>query len=249
MNVVMRVISLTSFLRLLSHILLLLLMASPAKAVEGFWLDQYNAILYLGIWRLDDELKEMQGKGAKVLLVHADSLPSHFLMFIAWRAKEVGQMDSVAWIQKPNKENLKRAVQLKNYLAVQVDDHYFNDPPMALSALRKAIGEKELWCSFQPRQYSYQLARKCDHVDIQIYRQQCKRTGDIAYNLGATGRPETAIAVYHDGTESGEDLVKCMEKDLGTMRTKVFVFKWKNQEAWTKPIWNAISRFSRIITK
>lgn len=74
----MRVISLTSFLRLLSHILLLLLMASPAKAVEGFWLDQYNAILYLGIWRLDDELKEMQGKGAKVLLVHADSLPSHF---------------------------------------------------------------------------------------------------------------------------------------------------------------------------
>lgn len=78
MNAAMRVISLTSFLRLLSHILLLLLMASPAKAVEGFWLDQYNAILYLGIWRLDDELKEMQGKGAKVLLVHADSLPSHF---------------------------------------------------------------------------------------------------------------------------------------------------------------------------
>jgi len=43
--------------------------------------------------------------------------------------------------------------------------------------------------------------------------------------------------------------LKCMGKDLGTMRTKVFVFKWKNQEAWTKPIWNAISRFSRIITK
>ncbi len=225
------------------------LLTSPVKAAEGYWLDQYNALLYLGIWRLDDELKEMKGKGAKVLMVHADSLPSPFSRFIAWRAKEVGDMESVAWIQKPNKRNLKRAGQLKNYVAVQVDDHYFNDPPMSLSELRKVIGGKELWCSFQPRQYSYQLAERCDHVDIQIYRQECTRTGNIAYNLGVTGLSKTAIAVYHDGTEFGEELVSCIEKDLETMGTKVFVFKWKNQEAWTKPIWNTINRLSKVMQK
>jgi hypothetical protein len=85
------------------------------KAADGYWLDQYNALLYLGTFQLDNQLKEMSQEGAKTLLLHADALPSPVCRFIAWRAKEVGGMESIAWIQKPNKENLRQATKLVGF--------------------------------------------------------------------------------------------------------------------------------------
>ena len=82
------------------------LLTSPVKAAEGYWLDQYNALLYLGIWRLDDELKELKGKGAKVLMFHADSLPSPFSMVYCLESKRswrygVSRMDSETQQRQP----------------------------------------------------------------------------------------------------------------------------------------------------
>ena len=87
----------------------------PAKAADAYWLDQYNALLYIGTFRLDNELREMKEKGAETLLLHADALPSPLSRFIAWRAKEVGGMESIAWIQKPNKDNLTHAAKLVGF--------------------------------------------------------------------------------------------------------------------------------------
>jgi hypothetical protein len=50
-----------------------------AQAADGYWLDQYNALLYLGSLRLDPELREMRRAGAAVVMVHADSLPEPLL--------------------------------------------------------------------------------------------------------------------------------------------------------------------------
>ncbi len=80
----------------------------PADAAEAFWLDQYNALLYLSSFRLDAELKAMKARGANTLLLHADVMPSPLVRFIAWRAKETAEMNTVAWIQKPNRSNLKQ---------------------------------------------------------------------------------------------------------------------------------------------
>ena len=99
-------------------------------------------------------------------------------------------MQSIAWIQKPNKNNLRRAAQLNGFKGVQIDDHYFNDPPIALDELRRMLGEKELWCSFQPKQFLHTIANSCDQNDVQIYRHTCRGTGDIAWGMGITGNPE-----------------------------------------------------------
>ncbi len=143
----------------------------------------------------------MKGRGAKVLMVHADSLPSPFSRFIAWRAKEVGDMKSVAWIQKPNKDNLRHAARLVGFKGVQIYDHYFNDPPISIKKLRSMLGDKELWCSFQPRQFSFQIANTCDQNDVQIYRNTCRGTGDIAWRMGITGNSSIAVAAYDDGSK------------------------------------------------
>ena len=225
-------------------LLLLLLSAPRAEAVDGYWLDQYNALLYLGTWRLDKELKEMQNKGARSLMLHSDSLPPLILEWIAWRSKIVANMNSIAWIQKPNKKNLLRAGKLKGFSAIQIDDHFFNNPPIGLNKLRQITKPKKLWCSFQPRQYSLRFASLCDHIDVQIYRLGCIRTGDIAYNLGLTGKQNTAISVYHDGSVSGDDQLRCIEQDLAEMGSRMFIFKWKNQEGWP-----GIKLISQAMTK
>ena len=213
-----------------------------ANAVDAYWLDQYNALLYLSTFQLDKELKEMSQEGANTLLLHADSLPSPISRFIAWRAKEVSGMESVAWIQKPNKDNLRHASQLVGFKGVQIDDHYFNDPPVPIKDLRKMLGNKQLWCSFQPRQFSFQISNTCDQNDVQIYRNTCRGTSDTAWRMGITGNPRVAVAAYSDGSKEGDESIKCIEEDLKSLKTKLFVFKWKNQEVWSKLVWKFIGR-------
>ena len=226
----------------------LLLAAIPmgAKAADAYWLDQYNALLYVGTFQLDKELREMSQEGTKTLLLHADALPSPISRFIAWRAKEVGGMESIAWIQKPNKDNLRHAAKLVGFKGVQIDDHYFNDPPVSIKDLKQMLGEKKLWCSFQPRQFSFQIANTCDQNDVQIYRNTCKGTGDIAWSMGITGNHEIAVAAYNDGSKEGDELIKCIEEDLKSLKTKLFVFKWKNQEIWSKAVWKFFGRQRNI---
>ncbi len=204
----------------------------PSHAAEGYWLDQYSALLYMASFNLDSQFSEMKRRGAHTIMVHADSLPRPILRFIAWRAKVSAGLESIAWIQRPNQTNLKRAGSLNGYKGVQIDDHFFNNPPLSMSQMRDKIGSKELWCSFQPNQYSYKNARQCDHIDVQIYRRRCRETGDYAYNLGATGRKNTAVAVYHDGSSNADIELKCMESDLRSLGSEIFVFKWNNPEAF-----------------
>lgn len=211
---------------------------TPAKAADAFWLDQYNALFYIGTFQLDNELREMKDRGSKTLLLHADSLPSIVSRFIAWRAKKAANMETVAWIQRPNENNLRHAARLVGIKAVQIDDHYFNDPPVSIKYLRSMLGKKQLWCSFQPRQFSNAIASTCDQNDVQIYRHNCKETGDIAWKMGITGNPKIAVAAYEDGSKKGEENINCIRKDLKTLGTDLFVFKWKNQEIWTKKILN-----------
>ena len=78
-----------------------------AQAADGYWLDQYNALLYMESFQLDRELEQMQREGAGVVMVHADSLPDPLLRWIAWRARRA-QLQPVAWIQRPTVANLRR---------------------------------------------------------------------------------------------------------------------------------------------
>ena len=215
---------------------------SSAKAADAYWLDQYNALFYLATFRLDTELNAMKAKGSSTLLLHADSLPSPISHFIAWRPKTTANMRSIAWIQKPNKNNLRQAAQLNGFKGVQIDDHYFNDPPIALHELRTMLGEKELWCSFQPKQFLHTIANSCDQNDIQIYRHTCRGTGDIAWQMGLTGNPRIAVSAYADGSQQGDELIRCIQRDLQTLGTKLFVFKWKNQEVWSRKLWIFLAR-------
>ena len=221
---------------------LVLFAATPTgvKAADAYWLDQYNALLYLSTFQLDNELRQIGKEGTKTLLLHADALPSPVSRFIAWRAREVAGMASIAWIQKPNKDNLRHASKLVEFKGVQIDDHYFNNPPVSIKELRKMLGMKQLWCSFQPRQFSFQIANTCDQNDVQIYRNTCKGTGDMAWRMGITGNPRVAIAAYNDGSKEGDDLIDCIKQDLKSLGTDLFVFKWKNQEVWSKQVWNFI---------
>ena len=178
------------------------------RAADGYWLDQYNALVFLGLFRLDPELQAMREQGAAVLMVHADSLPDPLLHWIAWRARRAG-LEPVAWIQRPTPDNLKRVGALRSYSALQVDDHFFAKPPVALSTLKASLAPRQLWCSFQPGQYSWRAAQDCDHVDIQLYRQGCSPTVESAYQLGVAGRADTAIAVYHDGSAADDRRLSC----------------------------------------
>lgn len=216
--------------------------ATPAKAADAFWLDQYNALFYIGTFQLDNELREMKDRGSKTLLLHADSLPSIVSRFIAWRAKKAANMETVAWIQRPNENNLRHAARLVGIKAVQIDDHYFNDPPVSIKSLRSMLGKKQLWCSFQPRQFSNAIANTCDQNDVQIYRHSCKETGDIAWKMGITGNPKIAVAAYEDGSKKGVENINCIRKDLKTLGTDLFVFKWKNQEVWTQKILSLLKK-------
>ena len=215
-----------------------------AAAADGYWLDQYNALLFIGLMRLDPELAEMRQNGAKVVMVHADSLPNPILQFLAWRAKQAG-LDPVAWIQRPTVENLKRVSATAGYSALQIDDHFFAKPPMEIRELRDQLKRRELWCSFQPSQYSWQASRLCDHVDIQIYRNGCHATIDTAYRLGVAGQRDTAIAVYHDGSKADDRRLNCFRRSFEDIGNRVFVFKWKNPEHWMKrysqAIWRGLS--------
>jgi len=215
------------------------------RAADGYWLDQYNALLYLASFRLDPELQAMRRQGAGVVMVHADSLPDPVLHWIAWRARRAG-LQPVAWIQRPTPANLKRVGALTSYGALQVDDHFFARPPVALSSLKASVAPRQLWCSFQPSQYSWRAAQHCDHVDIQVYRQGCSPTVDSAYQLGVAGRADTAIAVYHDGSSTDERRLSCFRREIGAIGNRLFVFKWKNQEHWLTPIthglWQTLSR-------
>ncbi|WP_094560638.1 hypothetical protein [Synechococcus sp. 8F6] len=49
------------------------------RAADGYWLDQYNALLFLSSFRLDPELQAMRQQWAGVVMVHADSLPDPLL--------------------------------------------------------------------------------------------------------------------------------------------------------------------------
>ena len=217
---------------ILTTILATALIHAPSKAADAYWLDQHNALLYLGSFQLDKELKEMSQQGTKTLLLHADALPSMISRFIAWRAKKVAGMDSIAWIQRPNRDNLRKAAKLVGFKGVQIDDHYFNKPPISIKELRDMLGQKELWCSFQPRQFTSATAKSCDQNDVQLYRYTCKGTEDLAWKLGITGNQRIAVAAYHDGSQEGDELIRCIKNKLRKVDSKLFVFKWKNQEFW-----------------
>ena len=78
------------------------------------------------------------------------------------------------------------------------------------------------------------MANKCDQSDVQIYRNTCIDTANLAWKMGITGKSRIAVAAYHDGSVEGSDLIKCIHKDLERMGTRLFVFKWRNMEAWTR---------------
>jgi len=218
--------------------------ADSKTRVEGYWLDQYNASLYLLAHALDDELREMKAQGAKLVLIHADSLPLMILEKMANDANREG-LKVIAWIQKPNKENLLRAGKLENYDGVQIDDHFFASPPITLTDLRRQIGKKQLWCSFQPKQYTSYAAKQCDHIDVQIYRNSCLSTLYTAESFGLINKSNAAIAVYDDGSLEGRRETYCILRGLASMNGRSLVFKWNNQEVWTKPIWQLVGKVVR----
>ena len=226
--------------RLLVALGLFALSHLPARAADGIWLDQYNALLYLGMFRLDAELNAMRATGARTLLLHADAIPSPILQFIAWRARQAAGLDTVAWIQKPNRSNLSRAAGLSGIKAVQIDDHFFDKPPIPISELKQQLGSKGLWCSFQPRQFNTTIASQCDQADVQIYRQTCSDTVATAWRLGILSQPHIAVATYADGSQQGETLMRCLEQKLKATGNPLFVFKWDNQEARSKQPWRAL---------
>ena len=218
---------------------------TPARAADGYWLDQYNALLYLASFQLDRELELMQRQGAGVVMVHADSLPDPLLRWIAWRARRA-QLQPVAWIQRPTVANLRRVGAVSDYQALQVDDHYFADPPVPIERLKTQLLGRSLWCSFQPGQFSWRAARACDHVDLQLYRQSCNATVDAVYRLGIAGPRDAAVAVYHDGSEADDQRLACLRDQVRSSGNRLFVFKWKNPEHWLSPItgrlWQGLSR-------
>ena len=218
---------------------------TPAQAADGYWLDQYNALLYLASFQLDRELAQMQRQGAGVVMVHADSLPDPLLRWIAWRARRA-QLQPVARIQRPTVANLRRVSAVSGYQALQVDDHYFAAPPLPIERLKDQLAGRSLWCSFQTGQFSWRAAQACDHVDLQLYRQSCKATLDAVYRLGIPGARDAAVAVYHDGSDTDDRRLACLREQVRSSGHRLFVFKWKNPEHWLSPIsgrfWQGLSR-------
>jgi hypothetical protein len=192
-----------------------LLVPAPAQAAAGWWLDHFSATAFLLSGQLDRELAQMRQEGADTLLLQADRLPTPVLEWMAARAK-AQQLQTVAWIQWPATENLQRAAQLKGFRAVQVDDHFFHKAPLPLGQLRRELGNRELWCSFQPDQLSTERRRLCDHVDVQLYRLNCPQIEHHAVRLR----------------------LACTQQALFGLGLKTFVFKWKNPEARLRTLWS-----------
>jgi len=132
--------------------------------------------------------------------------------------------------------NLRRVGAVSGYQALQVDDHYFADPPVPIERLKSQLGGRSLWCSFQPRQFSWRAAQLCDHVDLQLYRQSCNATVDAVYRLGIAGARDAAIAAYHDGSDTDDQRLACLSEKVRSSGNRLFVFKWKNPEHWLSPI-------------
>jgi len=223
-----------------------LLVPAPAQAADGWWLDHFSATAFLLSGQLDRELAQMRRQGADTLLLQADLLPIPVLEWVAARAK-AQQLQTVAWIQWPATENLRRAAQLKGFRAVQVDDHFFHKAPLSLGQLRRELGNRKLWCSFQPDQLSAERRRLCDHVDVQLYRMNCSQIEHHAVRLGLAYQRSTAVAVYHDG--SGEDgrRLACTQQALAGLGLKTFVFKWKNPEARLRTLWSHRIRADNLL--
>lgn len=234
-----------SFLASFAASIISLAIASPVHAVDGYWLDQYNALFYLATFQMDRELAEMRKNGAGVVMVHADSLPDPVLQLIAWRARQA-KLQPVAWIQRPTAANLSRVGAVSGYEALQVDDHFFAHPPVSIDRIKEQLAGRQLWCSFQPKQFSWHSARACDHVDIQLYRKSCEKTLDTAYQLGISGVRDVAVAAYHDGSKADDQQLACLREKVGQAGNRLFVFKWKNPEHWLLPIsrrfWGQVSR-------
>ena len=210
---------------------LLFFLGSSTKAAEAFWLDQYSALGFSLTLQLDNQLKQMQRAGAKYVLLHSDILPETFLRWFSWRARSSSKLKTVAWIQKPNKQNLARIAAIDGLFALQVDDHFFANPPIPLADIRSTLGNAELWCSFQPRQYNWQTASLCDQVDVQLYRLSCDEVMNKAYALGLIGRSRHALAVYDDGSQATKKESNCVKEHLAKTGNSTFVFKWANPEA------------------
>ena len=132
--------------------------------------------------------------------------------------------------------NLRRVGAVSGYQALQVDDHYFADPPVPIDQLKGQLGGRSLWCSFQPRQFSWRAAELCDHVDLQLYRQSCNATADAVYRLGIAGARDAAVAVYHDGSDTDDQRLACLRERVRSSGNRLFVLKWKNPEHWLSPI-------------
>ena len=219
-----------------------LAMTAPASAADAYWLDEVYAFYYLASFQLDNQLNAIKAKGAKTLLLHSDDLPNPLLRYIVWRAKEAAGLKTILWIQWPTKSNLFRVASVDGAHAVQIDDHYFDDPPVSLLGLKKLLADKELWCSFQPNQWNFSLARVCDHSDVQLYRQSCENTIYNASKLGILGQSKVAISTYHSGDIKDDKLVSCISENATPYGNPVFVFKWANNEAIIKRLFALIPR-------
>ncbi|MFL0793667.1 MAG: hypothetical protein AB8B70_10955 [Prochlorococcus sp.] len=226
-----------------------MMICNPAKslAADAYWLDELVAFYYLTTFQLDNQFKAMKAKGAKTLLLHSDDLANPILSYIAWRAKEAADLKTTLWIQWPNLHNLRRVSDVKGVQAVQVDDHFFANPPISLKDLKKQLGEKELWCSYQPGQWSNYRSNICDKSDIQLYRQSCESTISNAYWLGITGRADVAISTYHTGAQSDDASVDCISRKAQQYGNDVFVFKWANTEAAVKELIRVIPSLEKYL--
>ncbi len=216
-----------------------------SNAASAYWLDQRTLLRDLITFQLSNTFKLISKKGANTVLIQSDSIPNPILRFIAEKAWKSGKLKSVAWIQKPTINNLRRISKLNGYEAIQVDDHFFKSPPVKLENLKKDFGINKLWCSFQPNQWDPIKAVNCDQSDIQIYRKDCEQTIQAAYALGVIGRRDVAIAAYHSGHAADDQYITCLEANLNKRGNDVFIFKWANSEAWLNHASKAIKRFSK----
>lgn len=71
---------------------LVLITPTPSRSADGYWLDQYNVLLFLASLRLDRELAEIRRDGSTVVMVHADILPDRVLSWISWRSRLAGSV-------------------------------------------------------------------------------------------------------------------------------------------------------------
>ena len=100
------------------------------------------------------------------------------------------------------------------------------------------LGTKELWCSFQPRQFNRQTAASCDQNDIQIYRKNCSDTIDIAWSMGIVGQSNIAIATTLMEANR-DDQVRCLEKNLATLGSSCLFSSGRTRKL-EQTIWRAL---------